>query len=135
MNPAVGAVIKAIVMMAVTFTIPFPVLAGPFDGWTVFASDDKSTWFYFPGSVKPIHHAQTGKYLGVYAWAGWQNADGSYAMGHYGLYCGSDGYTLEGFFVADASGKESPGQDLVFNTPARPNTFPYLLARKVCPSK
>jgi hypothetical protein len=86
--------------------------------------------------VKPIHHAQTGKYLGVYAWAGWQNPDGSYDMAQYGLYCDQGGYTYQGHVVANAAGKETQGQDWVLNSiPARPGTFPYLLLRKVCPTK
>jgi len=113
-----------------------PPKPDPFRGWRKFANgDDLSTWYYFPGSVKPLHHAQTGKYLGKYVWAGWRKTDGSYFMAQYQLYCDSGTVATSGAIVADKLGKEDSGQDSPLGYPARPNTFDFILSSVICGQK
>ena len=110
------------------------VQPGTFDGWRQFATGgDGGGWFYFPSSVLPVHHVKTGKWLGLYVWAGWQSGDGTYKLGRYTIYCVFGTFDLVGAVSGDAAGNETAEGAVYNGEPYRPNTFPYLLAMQVCP--
>ena len=106
--------------------------AGHFSGWRKFgAGDDGSTFFYFPASVKPLHHYQTGKRIGTDVWAGWENTDGSYKLGRYGIHCDDGLFWLDGDVIGTTAGVETVGGSVI-GQPYRPGTFVWLLAERVC---
>jgi len=124
---------KSIVMIAVTFTIPFPVLAGAVcPGGQCLASDDKYHMvFLLPRSVSNSSCVKR-KVTRVYA--GGCRTDGSlYAMGYYGLYCAMTD-TLEGFFVETLRARIARSIWSQY-PPARPTRFHLLRGKSARRSK
>lgn len=123
---AVG--ITAIAVLGSCFAI-----ADQFSGWRKFADGgDGSKWYYFLASVKPIYHYQTGKFLGEYVWAGWENADGTYDQARYSIYCASGTYMMDGHVEGSSVGAEKGGMNIMNEEPYRPQSFVWVLAEVVC---
>jgi hypothetical protein len=108
-------------------------LAGHFDGWRKFGEGvNGSKWYYFPASVKPIHHDQTGKYLGEFVWAGSEAPGGSYDLAHYMIHCANGTFMVEGHVAAASNGSESDAGGDYDEEPYQPETFVWVLAEIVC---